>query len=75
MNNLLYLYLIEAERHRDMLAEADHYRLVKQTKKQNKRLTGARLLTWFGHLLKRWSRWLMEHNDFEEYSKEMNQIL
>ena len=75
MNNLLYLYFVEAERRRDRLAEAAHYRLVKQTKKQNNTLTLPHLLTWFGRLLERWGRWLLEHYDFEEYSKEMNQIL
>jgi len=33
MNNLLYLYLVEAERRRDRLAEAAHDRLVKQLKR------------------------------------------
>jgi len=72
--NLLFHELIEAERRKDKLAKAAHYRLVKQTKKQNNTLTLPHLLTWFGHLLKRWGLWLLEHNDFEEYPNQMDQI-
>ncbi len=62
MNNLLYLYLIEAERHRDMLAEADHYRLVKQAKQQKVVLGKTRLRSAFSHLLEMWGRWLIDRS-------------
>ena len=75
MNNLIYLELIEAERRRDRMVEATQYRLVKEAKEQDKMLFVPRLLTWFGHLLEGWGLWLLEHNDFEEYSKQMDQIL
>ena len=51
MNNFLYLYLIEAERHRNMLAEATHYRLVKQAKQQKITLGKTRLRSSISHLL------------------------
>ena len=51
MNNLLYQYLIEEERHRNMLAEADHYRLVKQAKQQKMMMTVMPIL--FGFLFYR----------------------
>jgi len=73
--NLLFHELIEAERRNDKLAKAAHYRLVKQAKRLNKALIVPHLLNWFGRLLERWGLWLLEHNDFEEDSKQMDQIL
>ena len=62
MDNLLFLYLIEAERHRDRLAEANHYRLVKQVKQQKITERKHRLRSWFGILLEAWGCWLMERS-------------
>ena len=73
--NLLFHELIEAERRKDKLTKAAHYRLIKQAKRQYKTLIVPHLLNWFGRLLERWGLWLLEHNDFEEYSKQMDQIL
>jgi hypothetical protein len=62
MNNLLYQYLIEAERHRNMLAESAHYRLVKQAKQQKIAHSKTRLRFAFSHLLEMWGRWLIDRS-------------
>jgi hypothetical protein len=58
--NLLFHELIEAERRVDKLAEAAHYRLVKQAKKKDKTLSLPLLLISFGRLLEGWGNWLVE---------------
>ena len=62
MNNLLYLYLVEAELHRDRLVEANQYRLVKQVQTQKIIERKHRLRSWFGSLLEAWGCWLMERS-------------
>ena len=71
--NLLFHELIEAERRKDRLAEAAHYRLIKEAKKQNITPIVPRLLTSFGHLLEGWGSWLLEHNKLSEFSNPNNQ--
>ena len=60
MNNPLYLDLIEAERRRDKLAEATHYRLIKQAKQQKITVRKPRLRSSLSLLLETWASWLMK---------------
>jgi len=54
MNNFSYHYLIETERRRDLLAEADHYRLIKQAKLQKLTLRKYLLRSSFSRLFEMW---------------------
>ena len=62
MDNLIYLYLIQAELYRDRLVEANHYRLVKEVQKQKNTERKHQLRSWFGSLLEAWGYWLMERS-------------
>jgi hypothetical protein len=60
MNNLINIEMINAERRKDRIAEANRYRLVKQVKQQNLRHTTPHLRTSFNWLLGSWRGWLLE---------------
>ena len=60
MNNFSYHYLIETECRRDLLAEADHYRLIKQAKLQKLTLRKSLLRSSFSQLFELWGCFFMK---------------
>jgi hypothetical protein len=59
---MMYEYEIVKLRQKELLQEAEHYRLISQIKRgsSRQRNTLARALAWWGSILSRWGRILQE---------------